>query len=91
MTDLAAALVEIRETGRSLRGDVTLACVPTVAVVPSLALQAGAYPKLRVIALTDPVITRTFVLLVRRSAHLTPAAKALHDMILARAGGQRSG
>lgn len=56
-----------------------------VAVVPSLALQPGAYPKLRVLALADPVIRRTFVLLQRRSAHLSPAAQALCDMILARA------
>src|SRR5688572_10086998 len=32
MTEMSAALVEIRETGRALRGDVTLACVPTVGV-----------------------------------------------------------
>lgn len=32
ITDLATALVEIRETGKALRGDVTMACVPTVGV-----------------------------------------------------------
>jgi DNA-binding transcriptional LysR family regulator len=32
LTDLAAALTEIRETGKAQRGDVTLACVPTVGV-----------------------------------------------------------
>ena len=32
LTDLVAALTEIRETGKALRGDVTLACVPTVGV-----------------------------------------------------------
>src|SRR5690349_11748654 len=30
--DLRGALVEIRETGKALRGDVTVACVPTVGV-----------------------------------------------------------
>src|SRR5512138_1336051 len=30
--DLASALTEIRETGKALRGDVTIACVPTVGV-----------------------------------------------------------
>ena len=30
--DLAAALVEIRETGRALRGDVTIGCIPTASV-----------------------------------------------------------
>ena len=60
-----------------------------VAVVPSLAMQRGAYPNLRVLALADPVVTRTFVLLVRKSAHLSPAAEALYEMILARAQGIR--
>jgi DNA-binding transcriptional LysR family regulator len=32
LTDLAAALTEIRETGKALRGDVTMACVPTLGV-----------------------------------------------------------
>src|SRR5215470_8449246 len=32
LTDLANALVELRETGKAARGDVTLACVPTVGV-----------------------------------------------------------
>lgn len=32
LTDLASALMEIRETGKALRGDVTIACVPTVGV-----------------------------------------------------------
>ena len=56
-----------------------------VAVVPSLAIQAGAYPNIKVVALADPVVTRTFVLIARRSAHLSPAAQALYDMILKRA------
>ena len=32
MTDLTNALVEIRETGKAQRGDVSIACVPTVGV-----------------------------------------------------------
>src|SRR3982751_5653784 len=32
LTELAAALTEIRETGKALRGDVTIACVPAVGV-----------------------------------------------------------
>ena len=51
------------------------------AVVPSLALQKGAYPNIRVVALTDPVVARTLVLLTRKNAHLSPAAQALYDMI----------
>src|ERR1043166_2095146 len=30
LDDLSAALAEIRETGKSMRGDVTLACIQTV-------------------------------------------------------------
>ena len=52
-----------------------------VAIVPALAVQADAYPNLRVIALVDPVVSRTLVLLSRAKAHLTPAAQALYDLI----------
>lgn len=55
------------------------------AIVPQLSIQPGAYPQLRLIALTDPVVERQFVLLRRKGAALSPAAKALHDLILARA------
>lgn len=55
------------------------------AVVPRLAMQRGAYPNLRVVALEEPVVSRTLVLLARRNASLSPAARALHDMI--RSGG----
>lgn len=52
------------------------------AVVPSLALQPGTYPALRTLALSDPVVARTFVLLSRRGVALSPAAKALYDLCL---------
>src|SRR5215813_5999324 len=32
LSDLAAALLEIHESGKALRGDVSIACVPTVGV-----------------------------------------------------------
>src|SRR5690348_613585 len=32
VADLSAAFVEVRETGKAMRGDVTIACVPTVGV-----------------------------------------------------------
>jgi DNA-binding transcriptional LysR family regulator len=54
------------------------------AVVPKLAIQSGAYPRLRVIPLRDPVISRTLALVVRKSARLSPAAQVLHDLILSR-------
>jgi DNA-binding transcriptional LysR family regulator len=56
------------------------------AVVPSLALQAGTYPSLRAVALTEPEVARTFVLLSRRGVALSPAAQALYDLCL---GAQR--
>jgi DNA-binding transcriptional LysR family regulator len=54
------------------------------AVVPSLAIEEGAYPNLRVVALTDPVVARNLVLVTRKTAQLSPAALALYDLIRAR-------
>ena len=51
------------------------------AVVPSLAIQKGAYPAIKVVALNQPVVSRTLVLVSRKTAHLSPAAQALYDMI----------
>ncbi len=51
------------------------------AIVPSLAIQKGTHPRIRVVALTDPVVSRTLVLISRRSSQLSPAAQALYDMI----------
>jgi DNA-binding transcriptional LysR family regulator len=56
------------------------------AVVPRLALQKSAYPSLRIVALRDPVVSRTLVLLSRKNASLSPAAHALHELIAALAG-----
>jgi DNA-binding transcriptional LysR family regulator len=55
------------------------------AVVPSLALQKGAYPDLRVIALSNPAVSRTLALVRRKSAQLSPAAQALYELIEQRA------
>src|SRR5262249_48762210 len=52
-----------------------------VAVVPELAVQRGTYPTLRVIPLVSPVVSRTLVLIKRRTSHLTPAAQALYDLV----------
>jgi DNA-binding transcriptional LysR family regulator len=57
-----------------------------IAVVPRLAVQKGAYPRLRAIALVDPVVSRSLVLVVRKTAQLSPAARALYDLIKRRAG-----
>ena len=61
------------------------------AVVPSLAMQKGAYPKIRVIPLTDPVVSRSLVLVSRKTAHLSPAAQALYDIIRRNARSSRGG
>jgi DNA-binding transcriptional LysR family regulator len=55
------------------------------AVVPRLAMQEGAYPRLREIALVDPVVSRSLVLVSRKAAQLSPAAQALHALIKRRA------
>jgi len=55
------------------------------AVVPRLAMQKGAYPGIRVVALVEPVVSRTLVLVARKSARLSPAAQALYDLIRKRA------
>jgi DNA-binding transcriptional LysR family regulator len=54
------------------------------AVVPSLAIQKGAYPRIRVVALTNPVISRQLVLVTRKNASLSPAAQALYELIRGR-------
>ena len=54
------------------------------AIVPRLAIQKGAYPTIKVVALTDPPVSRTLVLVSRKTAQLSPAARALYDMIQAR-------
>ena len=55
------------------------------AVVPRLAIQKGAYPTVRMVELTHPVVSRTLALVARKTGHLSPAAQALYDMILEQA------
>ena len=55
------------------------------AIVPSLAVPPDGHPRIRVVALADPVVSRSLVLVSRKASHLSPAAQALHDAILARA------
>jgi DNA-binding transcriptional LysR family regulator len=56
-----------------------------IAVVPRLAVQRGAYPRLRAVALVDPIVSRSLVLVTRKAAHLSPAARALYELIKRRA------
>jgi len=68
--ELTAALVEIRETGRAQRGDVTIACVPTVGVqyLPRI-IQAYAerHPDNRIVIL-DHASSGVTEAVVRREA-----------------------
>jgi DNA-binding transcriptional LysR family regulator len=54
------------------------------AIVPDLAIQKNTYPRLRIIKLKEPTISRQLALITRKAGHLSPAAQALYDMILAR-------
>jgi DNA-binding transcriptional LysR family regulator len=51
------------------------------AIVPGLAVQPGAYPRLRVVPLLQPVVSRRLVLVRRRGAELSPAAQALFLLV----------
>jgi DNA-binding transcriptional LysR family regulator len=62
------------------------------AVVPGLAVQREAYPRIRVIPLVDPAVARSLVLISPRNAQLSPAARALYDMLIRHARAkERSG
>jgi DNA-binding transcriptional LysR family regulator len=61
------------------------------AIVPQLSIQPGAYPQLRLIGLVDPVVERSFVLVRRKGSSLSPAAQALHELILARVRSDTAG
>ena len=71
--------VQLSSTGVGL-----VAAGVAAAIVPSLAIQSGTYPSLRVVPVTDPVVSRTLVLVTRKGAHLSPAAQALYDAIRGR-------
>jgi len=52
------------------------------AIVPSLAVQRDAYPRIRVVALVEPIVSRSLVLISPRNASLSPAAQALYDLLI---------
>jgi DNA-binding transcriptional LysR family regulator len=52
------------------------------AIVPTLSVEKGAYPQLRLIELDEPVVERTFVTLRRKASALSSAAQALYALIL---------
>src|SRR6185369_1782788 len=68
--DLGTALLEIRETGKSLRGDITIACVPTVGVhyLPRVIQRySAAFPENR-IRILDHASGRVVTAVLRREA-----------------------
>jgi len=82
LADTGVQLVSHYEVQRSSTAVGLVAAGVGMAVVPSLALQADTYPGLRVLSLTHPMITRGFVLLLRKGGSLSPAAQALVDLIV---------
>jgi DNA-binding transcriptional LysR family regulator len=85
---LAATRLDLQAFYEVQRSSTALGLVAegvAAAVVPRLAMQKGTYPRLRVVALHDPVVSRTLVLVSRRTAQLSPAAQALYDLIRAQA------
>jgi DNA-binding transcriptional LysR family regulator len=81
---LGASKVKLRLHYEVQRSSTALGLVAegvAIAVVPRLAMQKGAYPRLRAVALIDPIVARSLVLLRRKSAHLSPAAHALYELV----------
>ncbi|MCC8391469.1 LysR family transcriptional regulator [Paraburkholderia sp. MMS20-SJTR3] len=81
---LASSEIALRSFYEVQRSSTALGLVAQgvgAAVVPALAVQNGAYPNVRAIELTQPSVSRTLVLVARKSAQLSPAAQALYDMI----------
>ena len=80
LAELATALVEIRETGKALRGDVSIACVPTVGVqyLPRIIQQYAALHPNNRIKILDHASFRVAEAVLRREAefgiHIAGAA-----------------
>jgi len=53
------------------------------AVLPASTLLSKAYPNIRQVPLTKPVVKRAIGLVKRRAAALSPAAQALYDILAA--------
>jgi len=86
LADQNLALQARFEVERSSTAVGMVAAGVAAAVVPRLAIQQGAYPNIRIVAMTAPVVSWTMVLLSRRQAHLSPAAQALFDLLRDKAG-----
>ncbi|MEM7412085.1 MAG: LysR family transcriptional regulator [Myxococcota bacterium] len=77
LTDAPPRLDVQYEVQRSSTAVGLAAAGVAAAIVPALAVQAGAHPKLRVVPLVEPVVSRSLVLVTRKGGELSPAAAAL--------------
>ena len=72
------AQYEVQHSGTALG---LAAAGVAAAIVPELAVQPGAYSRLRVVPIGSPVVSRTLVLVTRKGAQLSPAAQALFELM----------
>jgi DNA-binding transcriptional LysR family regulator len=81
LAELATALVEIRETGKALRGDVSIACVPTVGVqyLPRIIQQYAALHPNNRIKILDHASFRVAEAVLRREAEFGITLLGAHD------------
>ena len=80
--DESLALQSFYDVQRSSTAVGLVAAGVAAAVVPRLAIQHGTYPSIRIVAVNNPVVHRSLVLVSRKTAELSPAARALYEMIL---------
>jgi len=81
LSELAAALTEIRESGKARRGEITIACVPTVGVqyLPRIIQQYSAkHPGSR-IRILDHASFRVAEAVLRREAEFGITLQGAHD------------
>src|SRR5258706_11445058 len=79
--DLGVALNEIRESGRSRRGDITIACVPTVGVhyLPRVIQRYAALHPDNRIRILDHASGRVVEAVLRREAEFGITLAGMHD------------
>lgn len=66
-----------------------VACGAGTAILPSLFLTPGAYPRVRAVPLAGPVISRTVSLIRRKGGSLSPAAEGLYGIVRGILSGSR--
>jgi DNA-binding transcriptional LysR family regulator len=84
LTELASALAEIRESGKAARGEITLACVPTVGVqyLPRVIQQYSARHPGNRIRILDHASFRVAEAVLRREAEFGITLQGAHDPAL---------